>query len=344
MSTTEGSTAPSGQGATERIALDIHAHLVPVEPERVEAFGGVSFDRDDGTLTVDGHRIGVAALYRPEELVAWMDRHRVGRALISAPPPTYREALRGEEAVAWAAYLTTGLQRIADRVPDRLSVLAHVPTADPGAALDAASAALAAGHRHFSLPAGGPGAPALSDPGFAPLWRELDRAAAFAFFHPGECADGRLSAFYLSNLVGNPYETTVAVAHLVFGGVIERYPAIRFGFAHGGGAVALLAGRFARGVETARPGIVSGQASPRDLLRRLCVDCILHDPAGLDLVEEGFGSGQVLFGSDWPFPMGLPEPHEQLAGLSAARRRRIFCDNPLTLFPDLIATRENVPA
>jgi len=122
--------------------------------------------------------------------------------------------------------------------------------------------------------------------------------------------------------------------HLTFGGVFERFPDIRFAFAHGGGVLPMLAGRFERGYDTARPGIDTQSASPRKLLRNVCVDCITHDPDSLVLAEQVFGKTQVLFGSDWPFPMGLPEPHAQMAKLDAARRKRIFCDNPERLIKE----------
>jgi aminocarboxymuconate-semialdehyde decarboxylase len=90
----------------------------------------------------------------------------------------------------------------------------------------------------------------------------------------------------------------------------------------------MLAGRFERGFDTARPGIDTRAASPRRMFRNVCVDCIVHDPDALALAEQVFGPSQIMFGSDWPFPMGIIEPHRQLASLDAARRKRIFCDNP----------------
>jgi aminocarboxymuconate-semialdehyde decarboxylase len=319
----------------EPIALDVHAHLIPVLPERLGTFPGISIESAKGTLIVDGHEIGVAALYKPAALIAWMDQNAVEHAFISAPPPTYRDHLRGEAAALWSTYLTEGLTTVANPWSDRLSVLAHLPGHDGAAAVRTASNAVSAGFHRFSLPAGGAGAQAFSDTAYDPLWACLDDAEAFVFVHPGECCDGRLSAFYLSNLLGNPYETTVAIAHLVFGGIVERFPKIRFCFAHGGGAAAMLAGRFERGFSTKRPGIDSSLPSPKALLKRLCVDCIVHDEAALETAEAIFGEDRILFGSDWPFPMGLTEPHRQFEALPQQRRRRIFCDNPLSIAKSL---------
>jgi len=312
----------------EFISLDVHAHLAPVFPDDLASVSGVSWDPVSGVLNVDGHGVGMKPLFDPPALVAWMERNNVTQTWISIPPPLYRAHLQGDAARLWAAYANNGLQRIAETYPVKLSPLPHLPLQAPEIALEVATDWIGRGHVRFSAPSGGHGEQVLSDPGYEPLWRALDDAKAFVFFHPGECADGRLTAFYLSNLLGNPYETAVAIGHLTFGGVFERHPNITFCFAHGGGVAPMLAGRFERGFDTARPGIDTSGASPRKVLRNVCVDCIVHDPDALTFAEQVFGPSGIVFGSDWPFPMGVIEPHRQMAAVDPARRKRIFCDNP----------------
>jgi aminocarboxymuconate-semialdehyde decarboxylase len=312
----------------ERIALDVHTHLVPILTEELAAIEGVTWQADKKTLIVDGHAVGMKPLFDPAALVAWMDRNAVEKAWISIPPPLYRAHLQGKDARAWAAYANNGLVGIAAEHPDRLAPLPHLPLQAPDVALATAREWIARGHRRFGAPSGGHGDQVLSDKAYEPLWQVLDAAGAFIFFHPGECADGRLTAFYLSNLLGNPYETAVAIAHLAFGSVFERFGRIRFCFAHSGGVLPMVASRFERGFDTARPDIDTKRLSPKNVFRNVCVDCISHDAASLALAEQTFGEGNVVFGSDWPFPMGLIEPHAQMASLDQARRRRIFCDNP----------------
>ena len=124
---------------TERIALDVHAHLAPVFPDELRDIAGVEWKPDAKVLVVDGHEVGMKPLFDPPALVAWMDRNNVETAWISIPPPLYRAHLQGADARAWTAYANDGLQRIAERYPGRLSPLPHLPLQAPDIALEVAT-------------------------------------------------------------------------------------------------------------------------------------------------------------------------------------------------------------
>jgi aminocarboxymuconate-semialdehyde decarboxylase len=181
----------------------------------------------------------------------------------------------------------------------------------------------------FAMPAGSQEHEViLSNPAYGPLWSALNAARAFLFLHPCKGCDPRYEPFYLHNLLGSPMETALAAAHLAMSGVLERHPDMTICLAHAGGAAAAVAGRLERGQITGRPGADTGAERPRWVFRHFCVDCIAHDADALKLAAAMHGQDHVLFGSDWPFSMGLPDPHKQLADLDASFRRRIFCENP----------------
>ncbi len=81
--------------------------------------------------------------------------------------------------------------------------------------------------------------------------------------------------------------------------------------------MAALAGRWEQGFATNRPGIDKTLPSPRTLLKSVLADCIVHSDTGLQAASETFGADNIVFGSDWPFPMGLLEPEAQLTGMNA---------------------------
>jgi aminocarboxymuconate-semialdehyde decarboxylase len=318
------------QSEVQSILLDVHAHLIPAAEAGLADFEGVSWEAQSCKFAVDGHAVGIRSLFRPRDLLAWMDENRIARAWISVPPPVYRPHLDQATATRWIVALNEGLAVIAAAHPSRLAPLFHLPAEHPELAAAIAAEKIALGHARFSMAAGGTGH-VLSAKGLEPLWQILNDARGFLFLHPGEGCDPRLDPFYLHNLLGNPTETAIAASHLIFAGILQRFADLTICLAHAGGSTAALAGRWQRGQITARPGIDLAREAPRQALRRFCADCIAHDDGALHLVAETFGRDRILFGSDWPFPMGLLEPHKQLAQADPRLRQAMFCDNPTAM-------------
>ena len=86
-----------------------------------------------------------------------------------------------------------------------------------------------------------------------------------------------------------------------------------------------------RSVATERPDIDAQMMAPDKALQRLWVDCIAHSVDAVTQAATVFGADHIVFGSDWPFPMGLIKPHDQLAALPLPSQRRVFSENPAAL-------------
>lgn len=309
------------------ITLDVHAHLIPLKPGDACDMEGVSWT-SYGRLQLDEAVLAKAELYDAEALITWMDAHGVGNAWVSVPPTLYRAHLGADEAGRWAEALNAGLAAITALHPDRLAPLFHLPMQHPAVAHSVAMTASADGQRRFAMAAGDSiRNHMLSDPEFDPLWICLDEVQAFLLLHPAHACDPRLKRFSLINLLGGPTETALAGAHLAMSGVPERHPGITFCLAHGGGTLAAVSGRLQRGQDTGRAGSYLGGEKIRQAMRRFCVDCITHDGASLELVADAFGADRILFGSDWPFDMGLSEPGQQLSDVSESLRERVLRSN-----------------
>nr|CTQ90606.1 2-amino-3-carboxymuconate-6-semialdehyde decarboxylase (EC 4.1.1.45) [Kibdelosporangium sp. MJ126-NF4] len=241
------------------------------------------------------------------------------RAWVSAPPPLYRQGLGRELTSIWVRALDNGLRaRVAEEAT--LDRLVYLPFDQPDVAaelLDEVDDSVG-----WTASAGG-GSPAMDDPALEPVWSALNQLRKPILLHPGKSPDSRLDPHYLANLLGNPVETTVAAAQLVFGGVLARHPDLNVILAHCGGAVPAVVGRWSRGVATRRPGIASGTADPAMTVRRLWSDCLGHQPGLVDLAMATFGDDHLLLGSDYPFPMGLDDPFDAVAHLPPELRRRI---------------------
>ena len=188
----------------------------------------------------------------------------------------------------------TGIERLAC---DRVSVLGSVPLSAPDELRRAMARGVLAGVE----------IPALPDLGrFAEFWAAAEDTGAVVFIHP--TTRTALGDYYLWNTVGNPLETTVAAAHMVMSGVMERHPGLHVVLAHGGGALVALRGRL-RHAHGFQPQARSAlNEDPVESIRRFWFDTITHDA---DLLRDlaGFvGEDRLLLGSDHPFDMADPDP------------------------------------
>jgi aminocarboxymuconate-semialdehyde decarboxylase len=157
----------------------------------------------------------------------------------------------------------------------------------------------------------------LDDPELEPVWATAAELGAFILLHPINVAGvDRLSSYYLNNLIGNPLDTTIAAACLVFSGVLERHPSLKICLAHGGGFVPYQAGRFLHGWHVRKEPKSKLPKPPTESLGRFYFDTIVHSKEVLEFLVGNAGINRVLLGSDYPFDMGMPDGVLQVRGLS----------------------------
>jgi aminocarboxymuconate-semialdehyde decarboxylase len=174
----------------------------------------------------------------------------------------------------------------------------------------------------------------LDDERLDPFWAAAQEQGALIFIHPaGSTLGQRLAKYYLSNVIGNPLDTTIALSHLILGGVLERFPRLKIVAAHGGGYLPSYFSRTEHGFEV-RPEAKGIPHPPRHYLRRLWVDALVYEPANLAHLIREIGASQVVLGTDYPFDMGEEQPLEVLQaveGLSESDREQIQGGNALQL-------------
>lgn len=146
----------------------------------------------------------------------------------------------------------------------------------------------------------------LDDPRVVAVLEAAAELGAAVFVHPWDMmGKERMPKYWLPWLVGMPAESALAICSVIFGGVLERLPKLRIGFAHGGGAFPFTIGRIEHGWRE-RPDLcaVDNPTNPRDSVRRIYYDSLVHDPAALRYLIALVGAERIALGSDYPFPLG----------------------------------------
>jgi aminocarboxymuconate-semialdehyde decarboxylase len=287
------------------VCVDFHTHLAPFADEAVK---------------------GPPTLHRPDLLLEFLAGRDLDRAVVSIPPPFFRQELDADAASGWVRRVNDGLAAVAGE-SEKLLPLAYLPLEHPELAIAEGRRLREEGGWAGYCAAAGGRSVSLADEALAPLWRALDEDAALLLLHPGTSPDRRLDEFYLHNLLGNPVETAVAAAQLVFGDILPTHPRMRVLLVHCGGCVPDLVPRWDHGVAADRPGLRPLAEPPSTAVRRFYVDCLVHDPGAVDRAVEVFGEDKLLLGSDWPFPMGTKDPASLIAHRGEAFVERAATEN-----------------
>jgi aminocarboxymuconate-semialdehyde decarboxylase len=308
---------------TTHSAVDIHAHWYPREWLRLieqegERFGG-RVERSAKGYVISTQRVTNAF---DEEFVDLglrlngMDRQGVQvHALSLTTPMVYWAAPEFGAALAQCYNDAASAAHRAE--PQRFVGLAMLPMQDPKLALlELERAAKLPGMRGMYLATHVNGTE-LDDRSFWPVYARAEELAWPIFLHPTDTIGrDRTQRYYLRNLLGNPYDTGVAAAHLIFGGVLDEFPRLEINLPHAGGTLPGLIGRLDHGTKM-RPELRHMKQLPSAYLRRFTYDTIGHnDQINLNLIRM-VGADRVMLGSDYCFDMGLARPVDAVTRLSA---------------------------
>lgn len=213
------------------------------------------------------------------------------------------------------------------RHPDKFVAFAMIPMQDPALALkELERAAKLEGMRGLYLATSVDGVE-LDDKRFWDIYAKCAEIGWPIFLHPVYTIGvDRTQRFYLRNLLGNPYDTGMAAACLIFGGALDAFPKLEVNLPHAGGTLPGLIGRLDHGTKV-RPELKHMKRLPSEYLRRFTYDTIGHDDRiNMNLVRQ-VGADRVILGSDYCFDMGLDDPVGtvgRLAELTAAEREMIL--------------------
>jgi aminocarboxymuconate-semialdehyde decarboxylase len=325
-------------------AVDVHAHLVPpglLDEVRAGGFAGVTVAEQDGlpVLAAGADRLGPAgaAFTSVADRLRWMDERSIAEQWVSPWGDLFTwHRFEPADGRRWAAVVNQALADMAGQSHGRLRPVPAVDLSGGVAAAAGDVTALAArlGSPAVTLSTHPAGARSAADQALAPLWDRLAEFGRPVLLHPP--VNGPSSAFIpplLQNVAGRLIDASAALVELITGGLFERHRGLRVIAVHGG---AMLPYQIFRLDGLVRAGLLARTGmteAPSDVLRRLFFDTVGLDAPSIEFLVRRVGAGQVLLGSDAPFPIADPDPVGTLGAalLPAGARRGICCDNARAL-------------
>ena len=306
--------------------VDVHAHIFI--PGVVDVVRGTALERT-ATASATG------SLVMSDERLQRMDEQGIDVQVLSINPWWY--GADRDLAARVVDAQNRGLAALCAARPDRFVALATVAIQHPDLAADQLAHAFAGhGIRGVSLGAT-VGDDELANPRFDPFWRKAEELGALIFIHPQgvPVLSSRLQGNgVLTNVIGNPLDTTIALSHLIFEGTLDRFPGLRITGAHGGGFMPSYNGRFDQGC-VAFPANCKGtlKKKPSEYLKQCYFDSMVFTAEGLRHLVAEYGADHIFMGTDYPYPWTTTSVDHILnvPGLSDAEKIAILGGNLVRL-------------
>lgn len=309
--------------------IDLHTHMLPERwPDLAERYGYPGFVRLEHHAPCRARMMIGDNFFREITDNCWSaprriedcDRFGVTRQVLSTIPVMFSYWAKPEDAHDLSRLLNDHIAGVVRDHPGRFEALGTLPLQSPDLSIRELERCMTSlGMRGVQIGSHVDGRN-LDDPGVFAVFEAAQELGAAVFVHPWDMlAKERMGRYWLSWLVGMPAETAIAVCSVIFGGVLDRLPRLRIGFAHGGGSFPGTIGRIEAGY-VSRPDLFAESCveNPRAYLGRFYVDSLTHDAAALRALIDMMGANRVALGTDYPFPLGEQVPGALIESMDLA--------------------------
>lgn len=294
--------------------VDIHSHFFPKEwPSLEERFGGGDWPwlrhNNDGTaMLMQGEkefRPIYSACWDGEKRLEEMDQFGVEKQIISATPILFAYSRPVEQALYCAQLFNDAAREICKTDPKRLFSLAQVPLQDLEASCKEASRAKETGHVGIQI-GNHVGLKNMDDETVLDFLEHCAQEDIPVFVHPWDMmASERTKNYMMGWTVGMPAETQLSIVSMILGGGFDKVSKkLKICFAHGGGSFAFLLGRLDNAWHHRDIARGKSEFPPSHYLDRFYLDTAVFDHDSLELLVKKMSSDRLMFGTDYPFPLG----------------------------------------
>lgn len=324
------------------LKIDMHSHIIPQTlPRWADKFGYDGFihlePREDGTADMmkgtEFFRKIKSNCWAAEERVDEYAQKGVQLQVVCTIPVLFSYWAKPADGLDISMFLNDDIATTVQKYPKNYIGLGTVPMQDAGLAIKELERI-----KQLGLPGIQIGSNIndlnLGEPQFFPIFEACEQLGLAIMVHPWNMmGQAHMKKYWLPWLVGMPAETSRAMCSLIFSGVLEKLPQLRFCFSHAGGEFLFTLGRIEHGFNC-RPDLVAidNNVNPRHYLGKFWIDSITHDAKALQYVLDMAGTDKVCMGSDYPFPLGdleMGKFMEEEMDLPAEIKQKIFSRNTL---------------
>ncbi len=284
--------------------IDVHAHCQFREAGALLGASGASLV--DGRPFTD---VAAVAFIEIDKRLAAMDAQAVDMEVLSINPFWY-----GSERDLAGQIVKLQNEKLAELCaskPDRFAAFASLTLQAPDLAVQELETAVRKQGLKGAAIGGTVNGEAFSDPKFYPVWAKAEELDVPVFIHPTgvpELAKRLAGNGWLTNTIGYPLDTAIALSHLIFEGTFDRFPKLKVIAAHGGGYLPSYADRSDHAClvspKSCNPNIQLKKA-PTEYLKQIYFDSVIFTPEAIRHLVAQVGGGQVVLGSDYPYPFQL---------------------------------------
>ena len=298
--------------------IDIHTHIMPANtPHWAKKFGYGDFihleHRNCKACMMKGDKFFREVennCFEPLDRKRDMEKTGVTMQVLSTIPVLFNYWARAEDGLETSRFHNDHIAETVIKNPDEFIGLGTVPMQDVELAMKEMTRCI----EELKFPGIEIGTNInginLSDKKFLPFFALAEKIKCSIFVHPWQMmGQQEMPEYWLPWLVGMPAETSRAICSLIFSGVIEKFPELKFAFAHGGGSFPATIGRIDHGF-TVRPDLcaIDNNKAPSSYLKNFYIDSLVHDEATLKFIIDIMGEDFICLGSDYPFPLGEHHP------------------------------------
>ena len=243
-----------------------------------------------------------------EAKLAFMDRHGIDQTILSLGNP-WLDPFDEEDGLAAARYLNEDFAKLANQTGGRILGMGALPPHSPNNVATLIGEIQSQGDIYGAITGTLIAGKTFDDPELNVVWAALEKTGVPLLVHPHRgAAMAELKGFghAMPVAVGFPLETTIALARMVFAGVLHRFPGVRIVGSHGGGTIPFLTGRLDAGWRS-DPSLANAMPTPpSEVLDRLFLDAVLYHPRALLAAADLVGVKHLMFGTDHPFSISDP--------------------------------------